>query len=66
VEILFRHASARYQIVIENPHGIGHGVARIELDGVLLDEPHVDLADDGRRHAIRVTLGEAAGVTPPS
>jgi cyclic beta-1,2-glucan synthetase len=58
VEIFFRHASARYEIFIENPQGVGRGIARMELDGVRVDEPHIVLADDDRRHTLRVTLGK--------
>jgi cyclic beta-1,2-glucan synthetase len=58
VEISFGYASARYEILIENPHKVSHGVARLELDGVRLAESHIELADDGRQHTIRVTLGE--------
>ena len=61
-EIVFRHASAHYDIFIDNPHGTGRGVARLELDGARLDEDHIVLADDGRRHAIRMTLGESSGL----
>jgi cyclic beta-1,2-glucan synthetase len=66
VEIFFRHASARYEILIENPHRVSRGVARVELDGVRLGENHIVLADDGRRHTIRVTLGEASSFTVPA
>ena len=59
-EIFFRHASARYEIHIENPQRVGHGLARVELDGVRLPagESHIALTDDGRTHQMRVTLGE--------
>jgi cyclic beta-1,2-glucan synthetase len=59
-EILLRHGSARYDILVENPHRVSRGVARVEVDGIELpsgDSPIV-LADDNRRHAIRVTLGD--------
>jgi cyclic beta-1,2-glucan synthetase len=58
-EIFFRHGSARYEILIENPHRVGHGVARIELDGIKLASGAgpIELADDGGTHEIRVTLG---------
>jgi cyclic beta-1,2-glucan synthetase len=61
-EIFFRHGSARYEILIENPHRVSHGVSRIELDGMRLATGHVDLADDDRTHEIRVTLGEPADI----
>jgi cyclic beta-1,2-glucan synthetase len=59
-EIFFRHASARYEILIENPDRVGRGVARVELDGVRLaaGEGPIALADDNRTHKICVTLGK--------
>jgi cyclic beta-1,2-glucan synthetase len=60
-EIFFRHASARYEILVENPHGVSRGVAHVELDGKKLPtgETHIVLADDGRTHGVRVILGES-------
>jgi cyclic beta-1,2-glucan synthetase len=59
-EIFFRHASARYEILVENPDRVGRGIARLELDGISLPagETHITLADDERTHRIHVTLGE--------
>jgi len=64
-EIFFRHASARYEILIENPHRVSQGVARVELDGMRLatDKGYITLADDGRTHEIRVTLGQLADIS---
>jgi cellobiose phosphorylase len=62
-EILFRHGTARYEILIENPHRVGHGVARIELDGIRLATDHIELADDDRTHEIRVTLGVPSDIS---
>jgi cyclic beta-1,2-glucan synthetase len=61
-EITFTHASARYEILVDNPDRVSRGVARIELDGVRLPpgEMHVTLADDARTHLLRVTLGQRA------
>jgi cyclic beta-1,2-glucan synthetase len=58
-EIVFRHRSTRYEIAVENPHGVCRGVARTELDGELLrgEEKRIPLADDGATHRIRVVLG---------
>ena len=56
--LTFQYRSARYDIVVENPHGVSRGVARVELDGVLLDgNAAVLLADDGRPHRLRIRLG---------
>ena len=58
-EIVFRYRSARYEIAVENPHGVSRGVSRVELDGASLEpnEARVDLADDGATHRVRVILG---------
>jgi cyclic beta-1,2-glucan synthetase len=70
-EIIFRHGSARYEILVSNPDRVCRGVARIELDGVRLPtgQTHIVLADDGLTHALNVTLGASlteveAGRTP--
>jgi cyclic beta-1,2-glucan synthetase len=56
--LTFRWRSARYDIVVENPHGMSRGVRTIELDGVVLDAARdVALADDGITHRLRVRLG---------
>ncbi|MDB6086309.1 MAG: putative cyclic beta 1-2 glucan synthetase, partial [Gammaproteobacteria bacterium] len=58
-EIVFRHGSARYRILVENPHGVSRGVAHVEFDGKKLPtgETHIMLVDDGRTHEILVILG---------
>ncbi len=58
-EMTLSHASARYAIRVDNPDRVCRGVARLELDGVRLPpgQLHVPLADDGRAHVVRVTLG---------
>jgi cyclic beta-1,2-glucan synthetase len=64
-EIFFRYASARYEILIENPDRVSHGVARVELDGIKLGtgEGHITLTDDNRKHEIRVTLGKPPDIS---
>jgi cyclic beta-1,2-glucan synthetase len=70
-DMTVKHGTARYEIRIENPHGVCRGVAGIELDGVRLPagETHVALADDARVHVLRVTLGRPAdhddSIPPP-
>ena len=58
-DITFRYHSARYEITVENPHGVARGVASIELDGALRtgSRMHIQLADDGATHHVRVMLG---------
>ena len=59
-EITYKHASARYQILIENPNRVSCGVAQVEVDGQLLEagETDVVLLDDARTHTVRVILGQ--------
>ena len=57
--ITFRHRSARYDVVVENPEGVSRGVSRLELDGRLVaGSAEVVLADDGAAHGLRVILGK--------
>jgi cyclic beta-1,2-glucan synthetase len=62
VDIRFRHGSARYEIVIENPDGTGRGVRDAYLDGLRLPpgEARILLVDDGAPHHLQVTLGVEA------
>jgi cyclic beta-1,2-glucan synthetase len=58
-KIEFRYRSARYDIVVENPRGVSHGIEFMVLDGNALpgNQAHFPLADDGATHLIRVVLG---------
>ena len=55
-ELTYRHASATYRIVVENPHGVEKGVASVTLDGQDVEGVEIPLTDEGA-HEIRVTLG---------
>ena len=61
-EITFRYHSSRYEIVVENPHGVMRGVSSIELDGApsARGSIQIPLADDGAMHHVRVVLGAEA------
>ena len=58
-QIVFRYRSARYDIAVENPHGVCRGVTCVEIDGVALsgNRTQIPLADDGATHRVRVVLG---------
>jgi cyclic beta-1,2-glucan synthetase len=58
-EIAFQYHSARYEISVENPNGVSHGVSRVVLDGEPLKTPpaQIDLSDDAATHRVRVILG---------
>ena len=57
--IAFQYRSARYEIAVENPNGVSHGVSRISLDGKALQtgDAKIPLADDGATHQVEVVLG---------
>jgi cyclic beta-1,2-glucan synthetase len=59
LEIAFQHHSARYEITVENPDGVSHGVSRVVIDGQPLQtaQAQIDLSDDGATHRVRVILG---------
>ena len=58
-EIVFRHGATRYEITVENPHGVNRGIAHAELDGQALPEGNVrvKLCNDGKIHRIHAVLG---------
>jgi cyclic beta-1,2-glucan synthetase len=58
-EIVFRHHSARYIILVDNPRQAGHGITSITLDGTMLPGSiaRLPLMDDGTTHRIELTLG---------
>jgi cyclic beta-1,2-glucan synthetase len=55
-EMVYRDGETTYRITVENPRGVNRGVAWIELDGAVLDEPLVPLAVDGAEHRVKVML----------
>ena len=61
-ELTLRHGSARYEILVENPDGVGRGIASAQLDEqTILERPlRLPLADDGLTHRLRVRLGQSA------
>jgi cyclic beta-1,2-glucan synthetase len=58
-DIDFRYHSSKYEIVVENPHGVSRGVASVELDDQVLtaNGKSIPLADDGITHKVRIVLG---------
>jgi cyclic beta-1,2-glucan glucanotransferase len=57
-EIVYRYHSARYQITVENPHGVSRGVEKLELDGVELKNKEVPLDGEEAIHNVRVVMGK--------
>jgi cyclic beta-1,2-glucan synthetase len=58
-EMTFKFATARYDILVENPAGVGSGVTHMALDEIALPRgtTRIQLADDGATHSLRITLG---------
>ncbi len=59
-EIAFRYRSARYQILVQNPHGVCRGILSMTLDDKIIaggKQGLVPLADDGLTHRVHVVLG---------
>lgn len=55
----YRYRSSTYEIVIENPDHVSHGIASLELDGHPQTDPAICLEDDGAKHTLRIHLGRA-------
>jgi cyclic beta-1,2-glucan synthetase len=56
--IIYQHENTRYEISVENPNGVSHGIDTIELDGECqLNGNSITLQDDGLLHQVRVVLG---------
>jgi cyclic beta-1,2-glucan synthetase len=56
--ISYQHENTRYEITIENPNGVEHGITKIELDGERqLNGNSITLQNDGHLHQVLVVLG---------
>jgi len=57
--ISYRHGTAHYEIIVENPNRVMRGIIRLELDGEPLPaaEKTVPLNNDGRDHVVKVEMG---------
>jgi cyclic beta-1,2-glucan synthetase len=61
-EIVFKYHDSRYEILVDNPHGVNCGVAHVELDGITLPpgkQTRIPLVNDRKLHRVRLVLGEA-------
>ena len=55
--VRYRHGKALYEITIENPDGLNHGVAWVEVDGRRLEDSAIPLEKALIKHRVRVRLG---------
>jgi cyclic beta-1,2-glucan synthetase len=51
-----RCGASVYEITVGNPRGVNRGVERITLDGAVTADGRVPFVDDGRPHAVQVSL----------
>ncbi|HEX4273673.1 MAG TPA: glucoamylase family protein [Rhizomicrobium sp.] len=56
-EATFRHRTATYEILVENPAHCSRGIAAVTVDGVGQDTAAIALADDGKTHRVHIVLG---------
>ena len=54
--IEYRYGESTYAIRVENPSGVQKGIASITLDGSEVADA-IELANDGNRHEVIVTMG---------
>ena len=59
--IFLRHGTSRYELQVDNPDGVGRGVVSATIDETrIVERPlHLTLVDDGRKHILKVRLGQA-------
>jgi len=57
-EIELRDHDTLYAITVENPHGVCRGVREVILDGAAVPNGAVPRRGDGKRHDVRVVLGD--------
>jgi len=62
LEIVFKYRTARYQILIDNPRSVSHGIVHAECDGKTLSDgqARITLVDDGKTHSVRLVLGQGS------
>jgi cyclic beta-1,2-glucan synthetase len=56
--IRYRYKSTSYAVSVENPDGVEHGVAWLEVDGIRIPDLVIGLYDDGCKHSVTVCLGQ--------
>lgn len=54
----YRYLNSTYQIRVKNPKHVSSGVSMVTLDGVLVEEQAIPLADDGAHHEIEIVMGD--------
>ncbi len=55
--VRYRYHNTPYEIIVENPDHVNHGVASMELDGQPITGPTLCLENDSAPHTLRIRLG---------
>jgi cyclic beta-1,2-glucan synthetase len=55
--IEYRHGTSIYHVVVQNPRAVQSGVARVQLDDVVVNGVDIELIDDGSRHDVIIEMG---------
>ena len=58
-EMTWRAGTTVYEIAVTNPERRCRGIARADMDGIVVDGHAIPLLDDGLTHRVRVVLGDA-------
>ncbi len=53
----YRFGTTHYRISVENPSNVNRGIQEVSLDGILLPDSLIPLAEDGHLHKVRVVMG---------
>jgi cyclic beta-1,2-glucan synthetase len=56
-QVTYRVGETSFQIHIDNPSGVNHGVKQVTLDGNVLSGNEIPLSNDGVQHQVNVVLG---------
>jgi cyclic beta-1,2-glucan synthetase len=59
-KVTYRYGRSELSLSFENPSGVSTGVKAIEVDGQAVPDGAIPLVDDGRRHRVRVLMGQSS------
>jgi len=59
-ELAYQVGGSRYDIAVQNPEHVSHGVRSVTVDGTIVPSGAIPLVDDGRVHSVVVLLGDPA------
>jgi cellobiose phosphorylase len=57
-EIPYQFGATSYQIMVNNPTHIAHNVQGVKLDGKILEDTVIPLAEDGQEVSVAVMMGD--------